>query len=596
MTDRNRQFFIFTGFLMMMVLFLLWNPFPSINFLLEDMLFQHKGTPSDKIFVIGIDEKSLNALGPWNSWPRSRMAEMIRLLNADESRRPAVIGIDVMYFGETAHDRELFDAAAACDNLVFASELQFSTSLQRAKKGSYLLDPMTIQGISLPQPPLDILAESGFTNVFLDSDGAVRRSMLSASFGGMLCDSFPAAVYNKYAQTASLPAASVHTDAEGMWTIPYTAAPGVYQQGVSFVDVLEGKIPPSFFQDGIVLIGSCASGMMDSYHVPISKNQPMYGVEINANMIQALLNGNSMSTIPVWLQIVTSALLFCLCYALYRHEQALIRNMCLLLSTAGWWAFAGVCSRFGFLWNVLYFPLFSLLFYAVKTLLDSLAEHRDRLLTMDTFERYVSPEVAKHLLVSRKDPLSAMKESRRHIAVMFVDIRNFTPLSESLEADTVADILNEYLTLTSAAVFQNGGTVDKFIGDATMAIFNAPANLDDYIYRAVKTAQDIADGSDALNQSIKEKYGKEIRFGIGIHCGEAVVGSIGAPFRMDYTAIGDTVNTAARLESIAAPGQILVSEDICLALAGRIHTNSLGARQLKGKAVPFRIFEVVSLL
>ena len=178
------------------------------------------------------------------------------------------------------------------------------------------------------------------------------------------------------------------------------------------------------------------------------------------------------------------------------------------------------------------------------------------------------------------------------IACLFVDIRGFTPMSEALSPEEVVGILNEYLGLTSSCIFNNDGTLDKFIGDATMAIFNAPLPLDDYIFKAVKTAMDIAQGSEELSKKLLEKFGKTISFGIGVNCGPAVVGNIGTQKRMDYTAIGDTVNTAARLESNAKPGQVLISKAVYDALSGRIEATSIGEIPLKGKSKGIEVFVV----
>lgn len=595
MQNKQKQFAISGFFLLLMLLFTLWNPLSSLQFMLSDFFCQHSGKPSSDIYVIGIDEKTLQALGPWNSWPRSTMAELIEILNADVNSAPSVIGIDVMYFGETASDTALIEAASKHHNLVFASQLQFSSALQQAGNGSYHLNALAVQGIELPQAPLQLLAGHGFTNVFLDSDGFVRRSMLTASYQGTSYDSFPYAVYKKYTAANNLPSAPSRTDKNGMWTIPYSASPGVYQQGISFLDVLEGRIPASFFQNSIVLIGAASSGMMDSYLTPLSRSTPMYGVEINANMVQALLQRKSIAEVPLFLQLFVTAVLFLLVNYVLGKQETILKLTALLASTLGWFAFAALSAKAGYLWNILYLPLFSVLYYSYRTVRDYLTERKARLLTRQTFERYVSPEVAQHLLSSHQDGLAAMREARRHIAVLFVDIRGFTPLSESLEPEEVTDILNQYLTLTANAVFSNHGTVDKFIGDATMALFNAPDDLEDYVYLAVKTALDIRDGGSALRETLAAKYGKEVQFGIGVHCGEAIVGSIGAPFRMDYTAIGDTVNTAARLESNAGPGQVLVSKEVYHALEGRMTALFLGTRTLKGKAKPVEIYEVLSL-
>lgn len=575
--------------------FYLTNPLPTISYLMEDMLCQHATTPQKNIYIIGVDDKSLQALGPWNTWPRSRMAEMISLLNADEDKRPAVIGIDFMYFGEGNGDEALFQAASRYDNLVFASELKFNTTLQiLADDGSYRMDSLLPRAVELPQAPLDTLSGHGFTNVFLDSDGKVRRSMYTAECDGIQYDNFAYKIYQTYAEASGLPLYVPDVDKNGLWSFPYSVKPGVYAQGVSFLDVLQGHIPASFFKDGIVLIGAYASGMTDSYYTPISYSEPMFGVEINASMVQALCEGKSLRPVPVWLQLILFPMLLFVCFYLYQKDT-LWKNFCLFTSTAGYLLAAALLARAGLIINCLYFPLFSGLLYLAEIILSYLDERRERLLTLETFGRYVSPDVASHLLSSIGSPMEAMRESRRHIAVMFVDIRGFTPLSESLAPEEIAGILNEYFTLTTTAVFENKGMIDKFIGDATMALFNAPGDLKDYVYQAVKASVQIRDGSEALRQIIKERYAREIHLGIGIHCGDAVVGSIGTTYRMDYTAIGDTVNTASRLESNAAPDQILISEEVCHVLAGRIRTEYLGEKQLKGKQKPVPLYAVLSL-
>ena len=137
--------------------------------------------------------------------------------------------------------------------------------------------------------------------------------------------------------------------------------------------------------------------------------------------------------------------------------------------------------------------------------------------------------------------------------------------------------------------------LDKFIGDATMAVFNAPFNLDDYVFRAVKTALDMRSGADELSEKLLKQFGKKVSFGIGVHCGEAVVGNIGCEFRMDYTAIGDTVNTAARLESRAGAGEILISQAVYEILKDRITVEEVGEMALKGKSNAVMTYRVVAL-
>ena len=177
--------------------------------------------------------------------------------------------------------------------------------------------------------------------------------------------------------------------------------------------------------------------------------------------------------------------------------------------------------------------------------------------------------------------------------MLFVDIRGFTKLSEELAPEQVVEMLNEYLSLTTESIFANGGTLDKFIGDATMAVFNAPMDLPDYKEKAVRAALDIVRGAEKINERIKEKIGREVAFGVGVHCGTAVVGNIGCETRMDYTAIGDTVNTASRLEGKALGGQVVISEALYRSLETKLITEPLGAMELKGKAEPLQVYSVL---
>ena len=169
-------------------------------------------------------------------------------------------------------------------------------------------------------------------------------------------------------------------------------------------------------------------------------------------------------------------------------------------------------------------------------------------------------------------------------------------MSEALEPEQVVEILNEYLSMTTAAIFRNMGTLDKFVGDCTMAVFNSPFDLPDYEYKAVSAALDIVNDGKALQESLLKKYGRTIGYGVGVNVGPAVVGNIGCDVRMDFTAIGDTVNTAARLEANAKAGQVLISDVLYERLKGRIEVNGIGEIPLKGKTKGVYVYEVLSLI
>ena len=168
-------------------------------------------------------------------------------------------------------------------------------------------------------------------------------------------------------------------------------------------------------------------------------------------------------------------------------------------------------------------------------------------------------------------------------------------MSEVLEPEQVVEILNSYLALTTEASFKNKGTLDKFVGDATMAVFNSPFDLDDYEFRAVCAAWDIVQGGIALEGELMERFGKTVGFGVGVNCGPAVVGNIGCDFRMDFTAIGDTVNTAARLEANAKKRQVLISDVLYERVKDRVEVEEVGAIPLKGKSNEVFVYAVTGI-
>ena len=210
-----------------------------------------------------------------------------------------------------------------------------------------------------------------------------------------------------------------------------------------------------------------------------------------------------------------------------------------------------------------------------------------------TFERYVAPNVVSEILKEGTDSLK-LGGKTVDIAVLFVDIRGFTTMSERLSPEEVVFILNQYLSMTSACVDRYHGTLDKFIGDATMAFWGAPIADDDAVYHACMAALDIVKGADELSAKLKAEINEEIHVGVGVNFGPAVVGNMGSERRMDYTAIGDTVNTSARLEANAPGGMVYVSRSVIDRLNGRMKYEPLEKPiKLKGKADGFEILRLL---
>jgi class 3 adenylate cyclase len=218
-------------------------------------------------------------------------------------------------------------------------------------------------------------------------------------------------------------------------------------------------------------------------------------------------------------------------------------------------------------------------------------KERERLKT--TLARYVSDDVATRLLTESSD--LDIKGELRRVTVLFLDIRGFTSISERLPPREIVSMLNEYFEIIIEVIFKHHGTINKFIGDAIMAIFGAPFDIDDPAMRAVRTAVEIEQRIALLNHKRRAAGKLVVAMGIGINTGQAIAGNIGSERRMEYTVIGDEVNLAQRLESAAREGEILISHSTFLEVKGRIDFRARDPVALKGKALPIEVYEVVGM-
>jgi adenylate cyclase len=218
---------------------------------------------------------------------------------------------------------------------------------------------------------------------------------------------------------------------------------------------------------------------------------------------------------------------------------------------------------------------------------------REKEMIKRAFTRYVAREVVEEIL---KDPENlVLTGERREVTVLFCDVRGFTPMSERLSPEEVVLLLNDFYTLMIETTFKHDGTLDKFLGDAVMAIFGAPIAHPDHSLRAVRTALAMQEGIVELNARRLTDGKEPIAVGIGVSAGEAVAGTVGTVDRMEYTVIGDTVNLAARLESSAKPGQILISQPTYAAVCDAVDVRPLGPIRVKGKEEEVDVYEVLGL-
>jgi adenylate cyclase len=225
----------------------------------------------------------------------------------------------------------------------------------------------------------------------------------------------------------------------------------------------------------------------------------------------------------------------------------------------------------------------------VAIVLDDLTEKKRLEAQRRLFERMVSPAVINQL---NPDKLQLGGE-RAEITTLFCDIRGFTHFSEPLDPVTLVTVLNRYIAEAADAVLNEEGTIDKFLGDAIMAWFNAPIPQPDHTLRAVRTALNIRAAVQRLHQQLPAEH--RLAFGVGIHFGEAVLGLVGTEKRLEYTAIGDSVNTAKRIQENSTPNQILISDAAYNFVSDKIEAKSVGPIQMKGKAEPMTVYEIIGM-
>lgn len=581
------------------------NYIKTLNDNLSDRVYQSKGGFQLPVVIIGIDDKTVDKMDQPLTWSRNVYARLLENLS-DESNKPYVVGFDTLFTGskrmyeDDEGDEAFSEAAKENGHVVTGINLIFDQdNMYIDDKADKDINYLNVKKTYYPYDELKNVTVGGVVNSLPCSDGYIRQLFTYVeNEEGRQLDSFALAVLKEYSQTSGIEIPDYNSREENLYRFTFSTDP---QDGItefSFLDVYEGKIDAAYFDKSIVLVGAYASGLSDDFRIPGSMwtGKNMYGVEIHANMIISLLDEN-IQTRPenmLLYSIIMALIMGVIAYLLIRMSMGFEIVVSLVLGVF----YFGFCY---FMYEVfnrnfdIFFFVFELILIDIGYIIfHYLSEYISRNKINRAFRMYVAPEIVDEVSKDRNFELQ-LGGRNKDIAVLFVDIRGFTTMSESLKPDEVVEILNEYFDIITKAVFNNKGTLDKFIGDAAMAVFNSPFDLDDYVFRAVNTAKEIAEGSLALSQRLKERFGRTVSYGIGVNCGEATIGNIGSKFRMDYTAIGDTVNTASRLESNAKAGEILISEEVKNRLKDRIMTEPVGEIPLKGKQIGVFVHKVVSV-
>jgi adenylate cyclase len=561
-------------------------------------------TPADPdIVIVDIDEHSVQRMAQLaaqgagaegaDRWPWGRAVHG-ELAAGLAKQHPKAIVFDMLFaerdLTRPASDRLFNEQIAPLQNVYIATALHEGPSegvlLSEVAKALGMLygrdaEPGARANLLLPLAVAPENTRMGAINALLDSDQRVRAYHVYLPVGGWKIPSLPVRV-----------AADLGYPVPDQRSIMLRWSTQGHRR-LSYSDLYEdfsrerAQRDQNEFRDKIVIIGTAATGMYDLRATPLSETYP--GVEILATAIDNLKNRRWLHAAPPVLSLLLALLVMTGVYLAFLKElHTLHIGLGLLTGLALLLALTYLGAAQGVLVSVFTPIVFGVALYFACALQEYLHERRERLRAVDYFSRFVNPHVVKDLLA--RGGLSKAGETRA-ITVLFSDIRGFTALSETRTPVEVVSILNRYFGRQVEVIFRHGGCLDKFIGDAIMAFWGAPLDDPDHAQHAVMAALEMTQTLEQFKLELGE-LGTIFDVGIGIHSGAAVVGLIGSENKREYTAIGDTVNLASRIEGLTkGVARVLVSENTMRACAGAFEFKDRGSYKVKGREQEVRLFE-----
>ena len=596
----------------------LLNPLQTVQWKLSDLMFRSRPVSND-ITIIAIDDKSLSpeaGLGRFKDWPRSYYAQLLRALNKS---KPAAVAFD-LDFREHSQGvsalrlQQMLGMAEKNESTNPNSGLNWYDLLKKFNGADHPDDadfqlainesgPVVLNSTVISTTPKKIITPIfngqnvgiGYKNATLDRDGVLRRFAPQDTVNNLV--SFPFAIAHAFKNKVTVPTG------DGALGIRYIAPPNSYHT-ISFSDAIAGNFDPALITNRIVLVGGTAPILQDLQLTPTSRS-PMSGVEINANMVQQILEGKFM------MEQGNVSLIFELLLLAVGGIILFVRTP---LKYIAWLFGAGFVAipagafalyQVGAVANVVYPELAWILTVIGALWYRNETEFKEKRAIKNAFAHYVSPVVVDELA---KNPSTLKLGGRReNITVMFSDIVGFTTLAEKLTPEDTVALLNDYLTVMTDVIFGYHGTLDKYQGDAIMALFGAPLADPAHGINACATALGMRKALVALHErwsGIQSLPFKDelirLDFRVGIATGPAIIGNVGSEKRFDYTAIGDIVNLGSRLESVNKRygTHIIIDKNTFTTVTSNSNAfvfRKLDTIRVKGKEHATEIFEVVGL-
>lgn len=604
---------------------------------LRDLMFVFRGpTPASKdVVIVDIDEKSLKELGQW-PWSRNKFAKVLDNLAANGA---GAIGLDIVFaepdnsspakvlkeIGYDASNAPDYDRVAA--NAVANSPTILGYIFALENDGMKPTGAPNVAAIVAEKnkPEVEFLASahravmntriiqeagysSGFFNTIPDSDGIVRSipmvlkyenrpfpslslEMIRAASGYKKIDVY----YDENGvQGVVMGEMEIPTDRFGRLLINYRGPAKTFKY-ISAYDVYAGKVDKKDIEGKFILVGTSAAGLLDLRATPFDSVYP--GVEAHANAIDNIIKGDFLYR-PSWAEGANLALILAgvaITVTLTAYASAALGSalfVAILFSFVGFEYY--MLFHEGIVLNILFPFAAMLLSFMSLSLMNYFLESRQKDFIKAKFAKKVSPAVVEDLL--KHSNMNSFEIKEKFVTIFFSDIRGFTTLSETMGSPkALIGLLNEYMTPMVDIIVESKGTVDKFIGDAIMAYWNAPNEVENHEDAAVGSAVRQMRSLNELNKRLLEEGKPKIEIGIGINTGDVTVGEMGSYGRADYTIIGDPVNLASRLEGLCKPyhAHIVISEFTKSGLKNDYTIRELDLVRVKGKNEPVSIYEVL---
>lgn len=568
-------------------------------------------TADPRVIVVEVDEPSVNRLGRW-PWDRKILARLFGQL-----RSASIIGLDIVFseHTDTAADMALSSVIAENGNIVLGFFLRDKATQVPDQASLDVLEECAYRDVQIEhrQPRLKefpyietniaSIAEAGTACAFFTTepapDGVYRHYPISYLYKGFFYP--PLAVqmlryYENHEPKLTVTAGGISSFRSGQVTLGagnyFRLNAPTQVQSVSAYDIFSSKIPSEYFKDKLVIVGVTETGVFDLRPTPLDPVAP--GVYRHYAALSNLLQGNPLVEVPLLRNAVLLAgfgavFAISLIGGLYRRISLYV------FSLAAVFVSALLMLLYADVWLDEFYIILAMLLFALTLEIIAFsitgAEARE---LKGAFSSYVSPELMRDILA---DPSRlCLGGEEKEISILFSDLRNFTSMSEALSPADLVSLLNDLFDPMTLAILENRGMLDKYIGDAMMALFNSPVEVPDHAARACVAALRMLDIKAQQNRIFRENGLPEIDIGIGINTGIAIVGNMGSTVRFSYTAIGDSVNLASRLEGMNKfyGTHVIVSESTRQQAGNGFLFRPLDRITVKGKKDPVAVYELMT--